>query len=211
MIENLRSLAVLAAVVKEGSFRGAGAKLGLSPSVVSHHISNLEERLDCALLYRTSRKLKLTQKGAILHRAAREMVDTVALGLEAISETDGQPNGSLRIAVPHVASSSVFTRILQDYMAAYPKVNIELTLISETVHPVNDGFDLVLSSQPLEEKSLESRALAHIKIGAFAAPDLAKTLLDVRLIDALHQCPFILSPGFTAQDWSDVFSTVEAL
>ncbi|MCP5073060.1 MAG: hypothetical protein GY947_07175, partial [Rhodobacteraceae bacterium] len=113
--------------------------------------------------------------------------------------------------VPHVASSSVFTRILQDYMAAYPKVNIELTLISETVHPVNDGFDLVLSSQPLEEKSLESRALAHIKIGAFAAPDLAKTLLDVRLIDALHQCPFILSPGFTAQDWSDVFSTVEAL
>ena len=59
MIDELRPLAIFAKVVEAGSFRAAATLLQLSPSVVSHHISELEKRLDVALLYRSTRKFSL--------------------------------------------------------------------------------------------------------------------------------------------------------
>ncbi|WP_081227971.1 helix-turn-helix domain-containing protein [Pseudoalteromonas luteoviolacea] len=45
MIDDLKSIAIFAAVVEHGSFRGAAKALKLSPSVVSYHISTLEKSL----------------------------------------------------------------------------------------------------------------------------------------------------------------------
>lgn len=63
MIDELRSLAIFAKVVEAGSFRSAANALQLSPSVVSHHVAQLEERLGVALLYRSTRRLSLTHEG----------------------------------------------------------------------------------------------------------------------------------------------------
>ncbi len=196
----------MAAVVEEGSFRGAGTKLGLSPSVVSHHISNLEEWLDCAILYRTSRKLKLTQKGAVLHKAAREMVDAVSDGLTAITEKGGQPCGSLRIAAPQVMSGGAFMRTIEEFMSMHPKVQVELTFTAEAVHPLNDGFDFVFASQRPQENAVESRQLTQTIVGFYAAPDLARKIEKIALSDVPYLIPLILSPGFEESDWVRAFS-----
>ena len=45
MIDHYRGLAVFAAVAELGSFSAAGRRLKLSTSVVSHHVSKLEESL----------------------------------------------------------------------------------------------------------------------------------------------------------------------
>ncbi|VEB41500.1 chromosome replication initiation inhibitor protein [Chromobacterium violaceum] len=45
MIDELRALAVFAKTTETGSFRAAARALGLAPSVVSHHVSQLESRL----------------------------------------------------------------------------------------------------------------------------------------------------------------------
>ena len=50
MLDQLRQLAIFAKTVETGSFRGAAQALNLSPSVVSHHITNLEDTLGAALL-----------------------------------------------------------------------------------------------------------------------------------------------------------------
>ena len=56
MLEHLRALAVFAKVADLGSFRAASRALGLSPSVVSHHVRELESRLATPLLHRTTRR-----------------------------------------------------------------------------------------------------------------------------------------------------------
>ncbi|MBT8080065.1 MAG: LysR family transcriptional regulator, partial [Gammaproteobacteria bacterium] len=63
MINYLRHMAVFARVVDEGSFRAAARDLGLAPSRVSHTVSDLEEFLGVTLLYRTTRKLTLSNEG----------------------------------------------------------------------------------------------------------------------------------------------------
>ena len=74
MIDQIRSMAIFAKVAEAGSFRGAARLLGLSPSVVSQHISNLETRLGLPLIYRSTRNFSLTPDGARLLSSAQKMV-----------------------------------------------------------------------------------------------------------------------------------------
>ena len=76
MLDHLRQIAIFAKTVELGSFRNAAEALHLSPSVVSHHISKLEEELGVALLYRSTRKLSLTSDGKKLLVSAQSMIDS---------------------------------------------------------------------------------------------------------------------------------------
>ena len=65
MLDQLRALAVFAKVADLGSFRAAARALGLSPSVVSHHVRELEARLALPLVHRSTRRLALTPDGEL--------------------------------------------------------------------------------------------------------------------------------------------------
>jgi len=74
MLDELRQIAIFAKTVDHGSFRAAAKALQLSPSVVSHHVGQLEESLGTALLYRSTRKLSLTPDGERLLESAHDMI-----------------------------------------------------------------------------------------------------------------------------------------
>ena len=90
MLDRLRQIAIFAKTVDHGSFRGAAHELRLSPSVVSHHISQLEEHLGCALLYRSTRKLALTPEGERFLTSAHQMIEAAELGLQDLSNVSNQ-------------------------------------------------------------------------------------------------------------------------
>jgi DNA-binding transcriptional LysR family regulator len=102
MLDQLRPLAVFAKTVETGSFRAAASALELSPSVVSHHIAQLETRLGVALLYRSTRRLALTRVGERLFQSARVMLEAAETGLDSVSRQSRQPVGELRITAPAV-------------------------------------------------------------------------------------------------------------
>lgn len=205
-IENLRSLAILAAVVESGSFRGAGQTLGLSASVVSHHISNLEKRLECAIFKRTSRKLQLTEKGVVLHRAAREMVDVVNGGLTALSGVGQTVSGTLRIGAPQFLSSPKFLNSLDSFLGTYPGVNLDLHMTA-TIDTAQDGdFDVLITRCQNTDSSFFAVRLSDLAMSAVAAPDLAAKVKSMQLKEVAEKTPLILAPGFTQLDWETAFS-----
>ena len=206
MIENLRSLAILAAVVENGSLKAAGDKLGLSASVVSHHISNLEKRLDCAIFHRTSRKLHLTDRGAVLHSAAREMVDVVNGGLSAISGEEDVVSGTLRIAAPQFLTSNKFQHGLESFLGTYPKVNLEVTMTATINSAQDGGFDVLITRHQNFDKSHMAFRLTELVMSPVAAPDLAAKINQIPLQDVPKKIPLILAPGFSKLDWENAFS-----
>ena len=74
--DRARALEVFTAVMREGSFSGAGRRLGLTPSAVARSIDRIEARLGVRLLLRSTRALTLTAEGqAYLQTARRILAD----------------------------------------------------------------------------------------------------------------------------------------
>ena len=86
MLGHLRALAVLAKVAETGSFSTAARYPGLSASVVSHHVTALERYLDTPLLYRTMRRLSLTDAGSKLAGSANAMLAAAEEGFGRIGQ-----------------------------------------------------------------------------------------------------------------------------
>lgn len=64
-------------VVEADSFSRAAARLTLSAPMASKHVAQLERDLGARLLHRTSRKLSLTEAGAVYYAQCCEALDTL--------------------------------------------------------------------------------------------------------------------------------------
>jgi len=144
MIDRLRQLAIFAKTIDHGSFRGAARELRLSPSVVSHHIAQLEDHLGVALIYRTTRKLSLTLDGERLLAATHKMLEAVEGELTGLSASAGEPSGELRITAPSMLSDSILVDRLAHFQRTYPKVRLNLDFSDLRRGLIEDHFDVAI-------------------------------------------------------------------
>lgn len=172
MIDDLRSMAVFATVVAEGSFRGAAARLGLSPSVISHHVSRLEMRLDCALLYRSTRRLSLTDDGRVFHASCARALEAAEEGLNSLANRQSELSGRLRVGAPALLASGPFVDDVLAFAQAYPAVALELCLADDRKNQIEEGFDVSIRIGWLEDSALRARQLLTIQRRVCAAPQL---------------------------------------
>lgn len=168
MLDHLKALAVFATTVEHGSFRKAARILGLSPSVISHHISALEARLGTALLYRTTRKLALTSDGERLLASARDMVRAAEHGFDAV--TGDSPRGALRMTAPAVLIETRFARDVAAFSRTNPGVAISIDFTEQRRDLLKDGLDLAIRIGALDDSSLKVKKLATMHRVLIASP-----------------------------------------
>lgn len=169
MIDRLRQMAIFSKTIDHGSFRGAARELNLSPSVVSHHISQLEDHLGVALIYRSTRKLTLTREGTRLLAATRNMLDAVEGELEHLSATATTPSGQLRITVPSVLSQSGLMDRIAQFSTTYPRIQMSLDFSDTQRELIGDGFDFAIRMTTKSKNSATSRRLFKSKRKLVAA------------------------------------------
>jgi len=169
MLDRLRAMAVFAKTVETGSFRGAARSLGLSPSVVSHHVAQLEASLDVALLYRSTRRLTLTDDGKKLFAAAREMVAAAERGLGEMP-VDGDPTGHLAVAVPAALIAESLYADLAAFATAFPRIAMTLHCSDAPVDIIREGIDVALRAGTLKDSSLKVKKLFDFPRTLVAAP-----------------------------------------
>ena len=171
MIDLLRQMAIFAKTIDHGSFRGAARELKLSPSVVSHHISQLEEHLGVALIYRSTRKLTLTREGERLLLAARNMLEAVESELLELSLSGQEPSGELRITLGSILSQSHLTDIIADFSMTYPRIKIVLDYSDIRKDLIEGGFDIAIRMGPYVRTSASSKRLFKISRRIVASSD----------------------------------------
>ncbi len=81
----------------------------MSPSVVSHHIAQLETQLGVALPYRSTRKLSLTREGERLIVSAQAIMNAAQDGIANTTNQATTGSGELRITAPTVLASSMLS------------------------------------------------------------------------------------------------------
>ncbi len=121
-----RHLRYFTAVVESKSFRAAAQHLHVSQPPLTRQIQQLEELLGVKLLERQPRGVELTAAGAVFYEDARNLL---LLAEQAVDRTQMAAQGRLgRLDVGTFGSAvlDVIPRIIHDFLALYPKVDVVL-------------------------------------------------------------------------------------
>src|ERR1700761_9646583 len=95
--QDITDLIAFVTVATERSFTRGAAKLGVSPSALSHAVRRFEERLGLRVLARTTRSVSLTEAGERLLASAAPRLNEIDAEIEALSALRDKPAGSIRI------------------------------------------------------------------------------------------------------------------
>jgi len=170
-MDRLTALTVFRQVALLRSFSGAGRRLGLSPAAVSKNISELEAHLRVRLINRTTRRMSLTEAGAIYLDRISCILDDLDEADRVLGPMQATPSGALRVAAPLTTGLVCLTERVPDFLAHHPDLSLDLELDDRRVDIVGGGYDLAIrGSDSLEDSSLVARKLGVLEHVVCAAP-----------------------------------------
>ena len=183
-------LAIFAIVVEENSFSQAASKMGLSKTAVSKKVSALESKLNTQLLYRTTRKLSLTDAGKLLYEHAKGINQQANDAFSAVNELSQEVSGHIVMSVPTISGELLLADLVANFCKKYPKVSIELRLENKLVDLVDEGVDLAIRTAVLTDSSLIAVTLLDSNWVVCASPEYlanAEPLDEVSNLEK-HNC-----------------------
>ncbi|MEO0400173.1 MAG: LysR family transcriptional regulator [Pseudomonadota bacterium] len=138
--DRLSLLKTFTTVAEAGALSRAARSLNVSQPSVSRRIKTLEDLVGVRLLHRTTHQLTLTDEGARLLVAARQILTEWDAALDALS--DDEPRGKLRIAAPVGLGQSRLMDEAATFVRRYPNVSIDWRLTDEMVDLIGGEADL---------------------------------------------------------------------
>jgi len=174
--ENLNDLRTFVVVAREGSFTRAAARLGVSPSAVSHTMRGLEESLGMRLVTRTTRSVALTTAGEQVLAIFAPRLDEIEAELSVLREQRDKPAGTIRITATDFSAEQYLLPKLAQLLPDYPDVQVELSIDYGLTDIVAQRFD------------------AGIRFG----DQVARDMIAVRISPDIHTT-VVATPGYFAR------------
>lgn len=190
MKDRLNGMRVFAQVVEAKSFSAAAEKLGMSKSLTSRHVSALERSLAVKLLNRSTRKLSLTDAGAVFYEHCARMVEEAELAAERLSRTQSEPAGLVRVTAAQAFAVRHVLPALAEFYRKYPKIQVRLSCGNRALDLGDEGFDLGIRVSFDPAPDLVARKLAANRSVVCASPDYLKRSGTPRRVEDLasHDC-----------------------
>lgn len=174
-MDQLAALRALRRVVELGSFTAAADALGVSHTIVSRQVKQLETLLGAQLLNRTTRRFALTAAGQDYYEASRHILDALDDADRAVGRHQAKPSGTLRINAPMAFGTQELAHWLPQFLAEYPELKIDLVCNDRIVDLIEDGFDVALRlTRDLPDSTLIAKRLATSRVMLVATPAYLK-------------------------------------
>lgn len=167
---DLAHLRAFARIADLGSVSGAARSLKMPKSSVSRLLARLEEAVGAALIERSTRHLRLTDAGLLLHRHAARILDDVSEAENAVGGLIGRPGGTLRVSVGFTFAVGTLGAMLPPFLARYPHVRVVLTVDNRNVDLLTEEIDVSIRIGPLKDSELIARKLGTIELWPCASP-----------------------------------------
>lgn len=137
----INDLQAFVAVAQDQSFTKAAARLGITPSALSHSMRVLEERLGVRLLSRTTRNVAPTEAGERLMRSIAPLFDQITTEVEALGELRDKPRGTIRVTCTDDSIELCLRPMLAQFLEDYPEITLELYVDYGFTNVVEQRFD----------------------------------------------------------------------
>lgn len=169
-MDRIDAIRAFLAVADLGSFAGAARRLRLSSAAATRAVAMLEQELGTALLSRTTRSVRLTERGAVYAERCRRILADWEEASRLARGQDAAPRGLLSVTAPVLFGRMHVLPVAEALMARHPALNVRLTFVDRVAHLVEEGFDIAVRIGKLVDSALVGVPLAEVRRIVVAAP-----------------------------------------
>jgi DNA-binding transcriptional LysR family regulator len=189
-MDRIDAIRAFVAAADEHSLSGAARRLGRSPAALTRYIGFLEGQLGVELLHRTTRSVRLSEAGERYIIACRRILADFEEANLAAAGTHAAPHGLLTVTAPVMFGTRILRPIVDDFLAAYPSVQVRYLLLDRQVSLTDEGIDIGLRIAHLPESSLIMKPLGSIRRVVAASPGYLANRPPIKVPADLaqHEC-----------------------
>jgi len=165
----LDDISVFVTVVAQGSFVQAAEQLHMPTSTVSRRISELEAALEIKLIERTSRKLRVTERGRQLYEQCLPLVKSMQYQVDTLTRNRDQLTGKITVTAPTYLASAILSPWLCQFLAEHQDIELDLKLSNQLEDLIDEGIDLAIRVGPLRDSQFVAQYLFTARYGLYAS------------------------------------------
>jgi DNA-binding transcriptional LysR family regulator len=124
----LEDLVIFISAADNGSLSAAARQLDLTPAVASVGLKRLETELGTRLLARSTRSLRLTPDGERYLEYARNVIEQVEAGHNAVAHGRKMIGGLVSLSMPSDLGRNVLAVWLDEFQAKHPAVSLQVRI-----------------------------------------------------------------------------------
>ena len=169
-MDRLEAMAVLLAVVEEGSLSSGSRRLRAPLATVSRKVADLEKHLGAQLLVRTSRRVQLTEAGRAYVESARRILEQVEEAERSAAGEYSTPKGELYVTAPTMFGRTHLLPLAIDFLKEQPEIDMRLLLNDRQVDLVEEHIDVAVRIGHLIDHDLRASKVGEVRRVACASP-----------------------------------------
>lgn len=120
---SLHAMKAFESAARLGSFKKAAEEMAITPTGVSHHVANLEERLGVRLFHRSNRQVALTAEGQQLSEATTQGFQTIQAALDELMLDASR----IRVETTSSFAALVLIPQLHDFYQKHPFMEVDVS------------------------------------------------------------------------------------
>lgn len=168
---SLGTLRVFVAVVEAENLSEVARQMRLSVSSVSKHVAALEESMETALLYRTTRKMSVTKAGREFYERCRAILAEVDKAVAARGSHNEAVLGHLRISAPPSVAAAILSPRISGFLKAHPGITLDFFVSSALPDIVRHRIDAAIVLREWPEVKMANIHLGSMERVLCASPE----------------------------------------
>lgn len=161
-VDRIELMQTFVRIVETGSLSAAAEQLKTSQPTVSRRLQTLERTLGLRLLQRSTHVMKLTEDGERCFAHAKDLLDNWKAMEADLRGTQDEPEGTLRVLVPHAFGQDQLIAPLTDYLVRHPRVSVEWLLHDRRPDFIAEGIDCAIQVGVVDNPSVVAIKLFDI-------------------------------------------------
>lgn len=199
-VDRLELMQTFVRIVEAGSLSAAAEQLKTSQPTVSRRLQALERSLSLRLLQRSTHVMKLTEDGERCYAHAKDLLDNWKVMEADLRGTQDEPEGTLRVLVPHAFGQEHLIKPLAEYLERYPRVAVEWMLHDRHPDFIAEGIDCAIQVGVVDNPSVVAIKLFDVPRIVVASPQLVSEKSSSLTVDDLHDFPWLAFRTFYREE-----------
>jgi len=189
-MDELAAIRMFVRVVEGGSFAAAARRLGVSKSVITKRVKELEGKLEAQLLVRSTRRLTPTDAGASYFERCKHIVAELEEAQTAVRSLTVGLSGTLRVSCIASFLAHQLARDVCAFQRQHPELVVELHHNDRIYDPIQEGYDICIQPSDVGGGDIIRQPIVPLRRLLVAAPDYFERHGRPRHPDELthHRC-----------------------